>query len=528
MSKNEVYFDNQAIDGMMAGAEKVYRAVSSTMGAAGRNVGYRKYGKPAVTNDGYTIAKLINPKDDLESQGAGLLTQAAERTNEEVGDATSATITLGYKMAEKGIEYVKAGYNPMRLKREMQDALTIITSEIKDATRPADDEQTLFNIANISVENPKIARIVSDAVKRAGPDGNVIVDESTGIEISKEEIDGLRFDKGYISPWMVTSPERMECVMEDVFVLLTDKNLNMNNDLLDLIDALAGRGIKKLVVIAEDVSGELLASLISNRQKGIFHTVCVKKPYYKETLEDLAAITGGQTLTSEKGIREIRPEHAMMLGKAKRVVVTAKTCMILGQDTQETRERVKERVDSIKNELKDAETYETAVLKDRLAKLVGGVVIIKVGAATEGEMRYWKDKIDDAVAATKAAMEEGYVLGGGRLLHDVSRRMSFTRGEEVVRSACSWPMRRIIENAGEDSDKVINGTGWFTRNNKLPDGAVFNAMTGMVSVKPFEEGLIDPAKAERCALKNGMSFAINMITTGTALADLPEEGPGMV
>lgn len=516
--QNEARHGEEAIAGILRGMDTVNRAVSRTMGAAGRNVVFSEYGKASLTNDGVTVAKKISPKDVHESMGASWITQPARRTEEEAGDGTSTAILLSHALATEGLKKVRAGVNPMKLKSQMDAACRRIVAEIKESSRPIKTDEELLHIAKISVEDDEVARIIRDSAKHAGIDGTVIVDESTGLDVEKEEIAGMKYEKGYISPYMVTDPERMEAVMKDVHILMTDKALNMVNDFFPLWEDMTNRGVRQMLVIAEDVSGELLASFIATRHspqsKTHFLTVATKKPYHKDFLEDIAVFTGGQTLTEEKGIKQFLPEHFSYLGKADKVIVNKDRTVIIGGHGDKA--RIDERIAGLKSELKKAETYEKNQIKDRIARLIGGIVIIRVGAPTEAEMKYKKRKIDDAVAATRAAMEEGIVVGGGRTLYDISLVHAKDDGEDVIRRACAYPIKKIIENAGEEWTEILP---------RLNKGEVFNALTGEITKDPIADGIIDPAKVERCALTNAVSFASSFLTTDVALVDLPEQEP---
>lgn len=514
---NKVLFEESSIDALTKGMSIVHKAVSKTMGASGGNVIFRENGKVSITNDGVTIAKRINLEDEAEAMGADYLKQAAERSNEEAGDGTTTAIVLAYHMAMEGLRKIKGGINPMRLRREMNESLKKIVEKIKNSSRQVETDEELFNIANISVEDKGIATIVRDAVKRAGPDGTVIVDESTGTIIEKEEIDGLKFDRGYISPYMVTNPNKMEAVLHDIHILITDKNLNLLNDFFPLWENINSRGIKKLLIIAEDVSGEVLASMIASRfeKTSNFLTVCVKRPYNADMLDDIAVLTGAIPLTTDKGISKLDETHFNCLGMAKKVVVTKDSTLIIGGGGN--KEKIDERITSIKNELKTAENYEKIQLKHRLAKLIGGVVIIKVGAPTEADMKYLKRKVDDAVGATQAAMEEGIVVGGGRMLYDISLETPENDGDAVIKYACGQCIRTIINNAGEDSDKILS---------QLKEGEIFNAFTGTISSDPIKDGIVDPAKVERCSLTNAVSFASTFLTSHGSIIEIPEKDNG--
>ena len=508
--KNQVFFGQQAIDGAKVGMDIVYKAVSSTLGASGRNVGYMEY-VPKIVNDGVTIARQINLKDEHQRFGAELIKQVGEKQNEEVGDGTTTVIALSHAMIEAGLEKVSQGKNPMVLKREIETAVDKALKEIKPI--PVKSDEDLFNIANISMENPEVAKLVADSVKKAGPDGVVVVEESNGTSIEKEELDGISFDQGYISPYMITNPHKMEAVLIDVDVLVSDKMFNLNKDLFHIMNELAVQGKNQLFVVCGSLEGEMLSSVIANRVKGKFHLVAVKKPFDKEMLEDIAILTGGESITIEKGIDELSALHTSYLGKARKVIVKKGSCQIVGDDRN--KDKVEDRIKSIKGQIKTAEGYAKENLKKRLSKLAGGVTLIKVGAHSETEMKYLKLKIDDAVAATKAAVEDGIVPGGGRCLYDISLLPTKTDGEGIVAKACGFPIRKIIENAGDNPNEILP---------KLKQGEVYNVLTRKIE-NPLDSGLIDPFKVEKCALKNAASLAGIFITLNAVIIDIPEPLP---
>lgn len=515
--KNVTYFGKDAQDRMLEGVKTVYDAVSRTMGASGRNVAYRQFGAPMVTNDGVSIARKIDLEDEAQSIGADLVKQASERTNDEVGDATSTSIVLAYHMIAEGLKKIHGeGANPMRVRREMEQSVKEICSSFEPID--VDTDEMLFNVANTSMESPDVAKTVAEAVSKAGEDGMVIVEESSGTEIVREDLDGLTFDKGYVSPFMVTNPEKMEAVLEDVHVLVTNKTLNLNKDLFGLLEEVHKRGHKQILVIAADVQGELLSTLIANRMKGIMNAVCVKMPHDREMLEDISVLVGAQTVTEESGVREIGSQHLASLGVAKKVVVRKGSCSIVGNDL--TKDAVEQRIKSIKHELETAEGYHKSKLKERLAKLVGGVVVLKVGASTEAEMKYLKLKVDDAVAASRAALSEGIMPGGGYALYSQGIKKAKNEGDEIVRKACQMPIRIIIENSGENPDDILS---------RLEPGQIWNAATLSVCDDPIKEGIIDPVKVEKSALRNAASLAGIFLTTHAVVCDVSrEDGKNMV
>jgi len=425
---------------------------------------------------------------------------------------TSSAIVLAKALIDKGLEKIKEGVNPMVLKKEIGEAVTKIVEKIKEKSKPIKTDEDLFNIANISMENSEIAKIVTESVKKAGENGTVIVEESNGLTIEKEEIEGIKYEKGYISPYMATDPSTMEAVLNDCMVLVTDKSLSLNSDIFPLLEEIHKKGVTQLFLVCENLQGELLSTLIANRVAGKFYTVAVQKPNDPDVLHDIAALVGAEALTSEKVSNGFVPMHWNSLGKAKKIVVTKDNCLIIGG--YGLKDKIEARIKSIKTDLKDKTGYKKEILQERLAKLVGGVVVLKVGAPTEAEMKYLKLKVDDAVASTKAASEEGIVIGGGKTLYEISQEKPTTIGEEVVYYACQQPIKTIIQNAGFEPEKIIK---------ELKTGEVWNALTYRICKDPLKEGLIDPSKVERCALQNAASLAAIFLTSHCCIIDIPEK-----
>lgn len=520
--KNKITFGKASTETLLKGINLVYDAVAPTMGAAGKNVIYRSFfsRNPMVTNDGVSIAMMIDPEDEGEAMGADLMKQAARRTNDDAGDGTSTAIVLSKAIIEKGIEMVEAGANPMVLKKEISDAVKKVVAELKKRAKPIKTDEELFNIANLSMENPEVAKIIAESVKKVGVNGTVVVEESNGISIEKEEIEGIKFDKGYVSMYMATDPQTMNAVLEDVHVLVTDKSFNLNNDLFPLLEELHRQKVNKLFIIAENIQGELLGSIIANRAQNVFYCVGVSKPNDPDVLEDIAILTGAENLTSEKLSGGLVPMHFNSLGKARKIIVSEKSTLIIGGHGN--KEKIEDRIKAIKTQIKETESqYKKEALRERLAKLVGGLVILKVGAPTEADMRYTKLKVDDAVAATKAAMEEGVVMGGGKTLYEISLAKTTTLGEEIVAYACQQPIRQIIKNAGFDPDAEIA---------VLSDGDAWNALTGKMTHDPIGDGIIDPAKVERIALENAASLGGVILTSHAHIAEIPkkQDSPSVV
>ncbi len=516
MLKTKILFGEELVQ-LKNGMDKVHRAVSATLGSSGKNSVYREFNGPIVTNDGVSIANRIEHEDEAESIGADLIKQAARRTDEEAGDGTTTSIVLTHAMIEKGLEYIypktpwyrfflkKKGANPMQLRREIEEATNKVIEEFEPKVIETDEE--FFDVANISVEDEEIAKIVADSVKKAGLDGEVLVEESMQIKITKEEIDGYKFDRGYFSDYFVTDPSKMETVLHDVPVLITDKSISITQDIFPLIENLNAQKKNQLLLIAGDPAGEFLATAIANKMHGIFNIIIVKKPYSREVMEDIAIVTGGECLTEDKGIKKFDVSHVDKLGFAKKVIVSKESTLILNDNT----EKVNDRIAALKEEMSKAEEYEKAQLKSRIARLAGSIVVIKVGASSEAEMKYKKLKIDDAVHAVKAARDMGVVQGGGKTLYNISLKPSDTQGEDIVRYACSRPIKQIIQNAGYDVEETLS---------KLQEGEIFNATTGACEINPR---LIDPAKVEVCALKNAASLAGIFLTTDSAIVDIKKD-----
>jgi chaperonin GroEL len=517
--KNKILFGKD-MDKAKKGMDVVHQAVASTMGAAGKNGIFRSdySGRPVSSNDGITIARKTNLEDEAEAMGAEFLTQAAEHTNEEAGDGTTTAIVLAHAMVEKGLEKVrgkkvlgfnvKKGVNAMVLKKQMQESVKDIVERIKTIATPIETDEQLFNIANISMENPEIAQIIADSVKKVGENGSVRVDESNIVGVQREDIDGMKFDKSYVTPYMISNLNTMESILEDVHVLVTDKSFQMNNDLLPLLEELNKRSIKKLFIICSGMSGEILSTVIKNRMDRKFFCVAVDKPFDEDVMEDIAIFTGAENVTNQKFPTSITAQHINYLGQAKKIIVDKNSTLIIGGAGKT--EAIEERIEAIKKDIKESDgSLAKDKLKQRLARLVGKVVFLKVGAHTEADMKYLKLKVDDAVASTRAALEEGVVIGGGRTLYDISQEIALNDGDEVIKYACSMPMKTIMKNAG------------FT--GKVGDGQVFNALTGKITFTPFEDGIVDPAKVERCALENAVSMAGNYIASDFIFVDVPNK-----
>lgn len=514
MQKNKYIGKEEFVKRIKSGIDIVHEAVVGTIGASGRNVMYRDYtGNPVVTNDGYTIAEMIQLEDEAQAMGVDFIKQASRRQNYEAGDGTTTVIALTHAMIEKGLEKVKEGSNPMRIKREMKQSLLRIAEKLKKSSQKITTDKGLFDVANISMENPDMARIVVDSVKAGGEYGRVVVEESTGVETKTEEVKGIEFPKGRMSSYMVNTPNDSVSYLEDVHVLIADKSFGLLKDLFPVLEGLKSKGHDKLLIICPDVVGEAMGNLLVNIEKKSFFTVAVYAPEDKNVLEDIAILTGSTIIREVNSPNGLSPAHVNWLGKAKRVIVTNDRTII--DSGNGDKKQIESRINSLKAEIKDSDDHKKDMLKDRLAKLAGKVIYIKVGAPTQQEMKYLKLKVDDAVASTIAAKNGGIVVGGGRALYDISLEKPKSEGEEIVLYGCSFPMRKIIENARVPSvDDVLK---------TLDKGQAWNSLTEQPVKDYIKEGIIDPVDIEIWALKNAISTASMFLTTHASLIDIPKK-----
>ena len=541
---NEVIFEEKAIDGLMRGMEITHRLVSKTIGACGRNTLYRSlYSRsPVVTNDGYTLARLIHLKDELEAMGADLLKQVASRQNEQCGDGTSTVIVLAYAMIVAGFTLIEQGKDPMSLSKEIIKSSEKIAEMIKMKSKQIESDEDIFNVANISMENPEAAKIVFEAVKKVGKYGTVLVEESNGTTIEREDIDGIKFDNGFLSYFMMTNPSTQQAVLEDCLILVTDKLFSVNSDFFPLLENINARGIKQLLVICDNMVGEVLASMADNKKllyeslqkhqtdkegrlilQG-FNCVVVQKPNDLETLHDIATFCGAEPVLNENVPTALSDKHFTSLGKAKKIIVSKDSTLIIGGSGD--KKKVEDRIESIKEQMANKTLFLKDKLVQRMANLAGSIVKLKVGAPTEADMKYLKLKIDDAVGSTKAAMEEGIVIGGGKTLFEISQGYRETDGDDVVMFACGEPFRKILENAGIKPNHIIYGKHWWNKripgfNNGISDGEVYDVLKNEYSNDPFKDGIIDPAKVERMAVLSAANLAAKVITLKDVIIDLP-------
>ena len=526
-----IVFEEEARKALLKGIDAVADAVKVTLGPKGRNVILqKKFGVPQIVNDGVTIAKEIELQDGLENSGAQLLKEVSSKTNDVAGDGTTTASVLAQAIVREGLKNLTAGANPMSMKRGIDKAVEVATEKIKSMSKPVNTKEGIAQVATISAgNNPEIGELIAEAMSKVGHDGVITVEESKSFGTNLKVVEGMQFDKGYISPYFVTDAERMEAVLEDAYVLCVNKKINLISDLVPVLEQVARDG-RSLLLIAEDVEGEALATLVVNTMRKVLRAVAVKAPGFgdrrKAMLEDIAILTGGQMFTEELGIK-LENITTDMMGRAKRVTVTKdETTIVVGD---ETKAAVRERVNLIKKqiELSDSE-YDKEKLQERMAKLSGGVAVIEVGAASEVELKERKLRIEDALNATRAAKEEGIVPGGGVTLVRVQQELeaklnSFNfdsddekSGYKILTAALDVPLRAIAYNAGAKSDVVVDNV----RSGK--DAYGYDALLYRY-VDMFEAGIVDPAKVTRSALENAASVASMLLTTEAAVVDVPEE-----
>jgi len=526
MSK-EIKFAEEARKQIKAGADKLANAVKVTLGPKGRNVVLdRGFGSPTITNDGVTIAKEIELEDKTENLGAEIVKEVAEKANDMAGDGTTTAVVLAQSMISEGLKNVAAGTNPLAIKRGMEKGVLKITEVLKGMTKGINSKEEKSQVATISAESKEIGDLIAEIMEEAGSDGVITVEESKGFGLEKEVVKGLQFDNGYTSPYMITNAERMEAIFEEPYILVTDKKISAIKEILPVLEKIAQAGKKELVIIAEDVDGEALATLVVNKLRGIFNALAVKSPGFgdrkKEMLNDIAIITGAEMITEEKGIK-LESVELTQLGSARKVVSTKENTTIVDGKGDEI--KIKERVEQIKREISGANSdFDKEKLQERLAKFAGGVAVIKVGAATEVEQKAKQHKIEDALAATKAAVEEGIVPGGGVALLRASLELddSVVTGEEKVgfnllKRALEEPIRQIAKNAGIDGAVVVQRVKESSDKN-----FGFNAQT-LNYENLMESGIVDPKKVVRSALQNAASAAAMFLTTESVVVEKPEE-----
>ena len=526
MAAKDIKYSDEARRAILKGVEQLAKAVKVTLGPSGRNVSIeKKFGSPTITKDGVTVAKEVELKDPFENIGAQLVKEVASKTSDVAGDGTTTATILAEAIFREGLKQITAGANPMEVKRGIDKAVEKVVEELKKMSKEVEGKKEISEVGAISANNDKeIGEKIAEAMDKVGKDGVITVEEAKGIETYVEVVEGMQFDRGYISPYFVTNADKMETVLEDPYILLHDKKISAIKDILPVLEKVAQHG-KPILIIAEDVEGEALATLVVNKIRGTLQVAAVKAPGYgerrKAMLEDIAILTGGRVISEEAGMKL---ENAQLsdLGRAKRVVITKDDTTIV--EGAGKKEDIEARIKQIKAQIEETKSdYDREKLQERLAKLSGGVAVIYVGAATETEMKEKKARIEDALHATKAAVEEGIVPGGGvallrasKVLDDIDLEGDQKVGAEIVRKALAEPLRQIAENAGLEGSLVVEEV------KKLEANKGLNAATGEY-VDMLEAGIIDPTKVERVALQNASSIASLLLTTEAVITEIKEE-----
>ncbi|MBI4426191.1 MAG: chaperonin GroEL [Candidatus Kerfeldbacteria bacterium] len=525
----QIQFDEQARQSLKRGVDKLANAVKITLGPRGRNVALDKgFGSPTITNDGVTIAKEIELEDKFENLGAQLVQEVASKTNDVAGDGTTTATLLAQTMIDEGLRNVSAGANPMGIRRGLEKGVASIVAELKQLSKPVKTTEEIAQVASISAQDAEVGRAIATVMDRFENKGDAVVtvEESQTFGLEHEVVEGLQFDKGYVSPYMITNTDRMEAVYENVPILVTDKKVSAVSDILPLLESLAREGKKELALIADEVEGEALAMFVVNKIRGTFNVLAVKAPAFgdrrKEMLKDIATVTGATVISEDLG-KKLEDTKSEDLGMARKVIATKETTTIV--EGKGDKSAVESRIAEIRNELKNTKSdFDKEKLQERLAKLSGGVAILKVGAATETELKEKKHRIEDAVLATKAAIEEGIVPGGGvALLRAMSALASVKTVDEeekiavsILRKALEAPMRQIAVNAGKEGAVIVEEV------KKLKGSHGYNA-----EKDAFEDliatGIVDPTKVTRSALQNAASIAAMLLTTEAAVTDKPEK-----
>ena len=525
----EIKFNEEARKGMEAGINKLSNTVKVTLGPKGRNVVLdKKFGSPLITNDGVTIAREIELEDPYENMGAQLVKEVATKTNDVAGDGTTTATLLAQAIIREGLKNVAAGANPMIIQKGIKKAVDKAVEGIKEFSKPVETKESIAQVASISAADEEVGKLISDAMEKVGKDGVITVEESRSMGTTLEVVEGMQFDRGYVSPYMVTNTEKMEAELEDPYILITDKKITNIQEVLPVLEQIVQQG-KPLLIIADDVEGEAMATLVVNKLRGTFNCVAVKAPAFgdrrKDLLQDIAILTGGTVISEDLGY-ELKETSIEMLGKARRVTVGKELTVIVNGAGEQS--AIEERVALIRNqiEISDSE-YDRDKLQERLAKLAGGVAVIQVGAATETELKERKLRIEDALAATRAAVEEGIVPGGGTVLLNVIPKVKAlleeTNGDErtgvdIIVKALEEPVRQIAINAGLEGSVIVENV------KNAEAGIGFDALSEKY-VNMLESGIVDPTKVTRSALQNASSVASMVLTTEAAVADVTKDEP---
>jgi chaperonin GroEL len=537
MAAKQIVFSEEARRKLKNGMTVVANAVSATLGPKGRNVAIdRKFGSPTITHDGVSVAKEIELEDPFENMGAQLLKEAAQKTNDIAGDGTTTSTVLAYAIVTEGLKALEAGYNPMLLKRGIELATETIVVELKKNSTKIDTREEIASVATNSAADAEIGELIADVMDKVGKDGVITVEESKTMQFETEYVEGMQFDRGYLSPYFITNGDQMEAQISDAYVLIYDKKISAAQDIVPLLEKLVQLGKRELVIIAEDVDGEALATLILNKIRGMLNVLAIKAPGFgdrrKAMLQDIASLTGGQVISEETG-RKLESATVQDLGRAEKVVSDKENTTVIGGKGKKS--EIEGRIKEIRIEMdKSTSDYDKEKLQERLAKLSGGVAIIRVGAATETEMKEKKHRVEDALSAARAAVEEGIVPGGEISLINAANKLDklakahaddeneeIKVGINIVKKALEAPIRKLASNAGEDGSVIID-TVRRTAAEKKNSNIGFNVLTGEYT-DMIKAGVIDPVKVVRGALENAASIAAMILTTDVLITDMPEK-----
>ncbi len=526
----QIIYDEKARKALKSGVDKLANAVKVTLGPKGRNVVLDKgFGAPTITKDGVTVAKEIELEDKFENIGAEIVKEVASKTNDVAGDGTTTATILAQAMIGEGLKLVAAGVNPIELRRSLEEKTASIVAKLKEMSKTISTREEIAQVASISANDKEIGNIIAEAMESVGQDGVITVEEGQSFGVEKEVVEGMQFDKGYVSPYMITDADSMKAEMQDPYILITDKKVSSVQEILPLLEKVAQSGKKDLVIIAEDIEGEALATFVVNKLRGTFNVLAVKAPGFgdrrKAMLEDIAILTGGRVISEEIGLK-LENAEISDLGRARKVVSTKDTTTII--EGQGDEKAIKDRIAAIKKEIEMSDSdFDKEKLQERLAKLAGGVAVIKVGAATETEMKEKKDRIEDALNATRAAVEEGVVPGGGLALAvagnafaELTDKKKDSVGAQIIDKAILEPIKQIAANAGKDGSLIVYNIIREHRqgNTNIGYNAAKDKFENMV-----EAGIIDPTKVVRSALENAVSAAIMFLTTEAVVTDKPEK-----
>ena len=533
MAKQLVFSESARRD-LKVGVDTLSNAVKVTLGPKGRNVALdKKWGAPTITHDGVTVAKEIELKEPFQNMGAQLLKEAATKTNDVAGDGTTTATVLAQMIVREGLKNVAAGANPMLIKNGIRRAAETVVEALREQATDIDTKEEIANVAAISANDKEIGELIAEVMEKVGKDGVITVEESKGLAFETEYVEGMQFDRGYISPYFVTDPERMEAVLDEPLILIHDKKISSAQDIIPLLEKMVQIGKKNLVIVAEDVDGEALATLVLNKLRGVFNCLAIKAPGFgdrrKAMFQDIAVLSGGQVITSEMG-RKLETTQISDLGRAVKVISTKEDTTIVGVDDETISQNILGRINQIKAEIEASTSdYDKEKLQERLAKLSGGVAIIRVGAGTEVELKEKKHRVEDALSATRAAVEEGIVPGGGVALINAipslaDIKMEFPdeqTGVTIVRRALEEPMRQLAVNAGKDGAVIVENVR--RQQKEQDDSNVGYDVLREVYVNMVTQGIIDPVKVTRSAVENAASIGAMILTTEALITDIPEK-----